>query len=302
MEKKDKSNFIIYLVLCLISFLIAGYGYILNISGFGSSGKIKKELSNIITVFNDISYIKNNAANIEATYKNKGINVKYETDRVDINYQFTYENILETKILTIKYTPNDASKVEEIIKGMLDASSIINGNQENALFENYKYTDFFSANLQEHGVEIRLNNGTITTRFVINENILKKLQDAHFGEDLSVPHITYEELTNLNSDLEIKKTFLLEKETMMIYAVNKEPETIIYVSDSENNETNTYETTMSAIKRINENIYKEILTNKIKFTANYEGNNYKIEINPTKIENNHTMNSDKVIKITIMIN
>lgn len=302
MEKKDKTNFIIYLVLCLISFFIAGYGYILNISGLGSSGKVKKELSNIITVFNDISYIKNNAADIQATYKNKGISVKYETDRVDIDYQFTYEDVLGRKILTIKYTPSDANKVEEIIKGMIDASSIVNGNQESKIYENYKYTDFFSANLQEHGVEIRLNNGTITTRFVINENIFKKLQDAHFGEDLSVPHITYEELTNLNSDLEIKKTFLLEKETMMIYAVNKEPETIIYVSDSENNETNTYETTMSAIKRINENIYKEILKNKIKFTENYKGTNYTIEVNPTTIENNHTMNSDKVIKITVTVN
>ncbi len=302
MEKKDKSKIFIYLLLCIISFIIAGYGYILNMSGQGSSGEIKKELSNIISVFNDISYIKGNVAKIQATYKNKGINVKYETDRVDVNYQFTYENILGKKILTIKYTPNDANIVEEIIQGMIDASSIINGNQEKIIFDNYKYTDFFTANLQEHGVEIRLNNGTLTTRFVINENILKKLQETHFGEDLSVPYITFEELSDFNNELEFKKSFLLDKETMMLYAVNKGPETIIYVSDSANDETNIYETTMSAIKRVNENIYKEIIKNKIKFTENYEGTNYKIELNPEKIENNHTMNSDKVIKVTIMIN
>lgn len=302
MEKKDKTNFLICLVLCLLSFFIAGYGYMLNIGGIGSSGKIKKELDNIITVFNNISYIRGNGAKIHASYKNKGINVNYETERADIDYQFTYEEILGQKILTIKYTPNEATKVEEIVQGMIDASSIINGNKEKAIYENYKYTDFFSANLQEHGVEIRLNNGTITTRFLINENILKKLQDTHFNEDTSVPYITFEELTNLNSDLELKKTFLLEKETMMLYAVNKGPETIIYISDSANDETNTYETTMSAIKRINETIYKEIIKNKIKFTQNYDSTNYSIEINPLLIENDHTMNSDQVVKITIQIN
>lgn len=302
MEKKNKTSFIIYLILCLISFLIGGYGYMLNIGGLGSSGEIKKELSNIINVFNDISYIKSNVAEIQATYKNKGINVTYESERVDTNYQFTYEDVLGSKILTIKYTPNEATRAEEIIQGMIDASSIINGNREEEIFDAYKYSDFFTANLQEHGIEIRLNNGTITTRFVINENILKKLQAAHFNEELTVPYITYEELTNLNSDLEMKKTFFLEKETMMIYSVNKEPETILYVSDSSNDETNTFETIMSAIKRLDENIYKEILKNKIKFTENYEGSNYKIEINPETIENNQVMNSDKVIKITIMVN
>ena len=300
MEKKDKSSFIIYLVLCLISFLIAGYGYMLNISGVGSSGKVKKELANIINVFNEISYIKNDAAEIKATYKNKGISVNYETERIDVDYQFTYEEILGKKILTIKYTPTSADKVEIIIKGMIDASSMLNGNHEQAIYEKYKYTDFFKANLQEHGVEVRLNNGTITTRFTINENILKKLQDTHFNEDLTVPYITFEELTNLNSDLEIKKSYLLEKETMMLYAVNKGPQTILYVSDSAKDETNTYETIMSAIKRIDEKIYKEIIKNKYKFTENYEGNNYIIELNPETIENEHTMNSDKVIKITII--
>ena len=44
MEKKDKSTFVIYLILCLITFLIAGYGYILHLNGFGTSGKVKKEV------------------------------------------------------------------------------------------------------------------------------------------------------------------------------------------------------------------------------------------------------------------
>ena len=302
MEKKDKSTFVIYLILCLITFLIAGYGYILHLNGFGTSGKVKKEVSNIITVFNDLSYIKNNEATIIAKYKNKGINVSYETERLDLNYHFLFEDVLGEKRLKIEYSPSSAATAEEIVKAMIDASSVINGNREKLIFENYKYTDFYTANLEEHGIEIRLYNGTITTTFAINENIFKKLQDTHFGEDLSVPYITFEELDNLNSDLELKKSFLLEKETMMLYAINKAPETILYISDSANDKNNTYETIMSAIKRINENIYKEILKNKFKFDKDYEGTNYKIEINPTEIENNHTMNSEQVIKITIMVN
>ena len=76
----------------------------------------------------------------------------------------------------------------------------------------------------------------------------------------------------------------------MLYAVNKGPETIIYVSDSANDETNIYETTMSAIKRVNENIYKEII-------KNYREESHMLDVYKLEKYASLYSNKDKLLEI-----
>ena len=297
MTKKDKFHLIKWITLCALAFLLCAYGFILQLNGYGKTGKIRQDLTKIVKIYNSLSTTQNNIAKIKEKYKNKKIVVNYKLNEEETKYTFKYEKNGEFKTITITYLSKDSSKVEDIVKGMIEAISITAGNQEGKVFSQYKYQNFYKTELKD-GVSIRQNGNYITAQLVLETNLLENIKDIFFEESFTT-HVSIEDLEDLEKDLENNEKFLITKGNVMLYVVEKENEYLIYSSDKEQNKKNIYESIMSVISILNTDAYNDIINSKIDITQESIRNNYKSEINPEKIEYNQIMNNSFVVKVTL---
>lgn len=297
MTKKDKFHLIKWITLCALAFLLCAYGFILQLNGYGKTGKIRQDLTKIVKIYNSLSTTQNNIAKIKAKYKNKKIVVNYKLNEEETKYTFKYEKNGEFKTITITYLSKDSSKVEDIVKGIIEAISITAGNQEGKVFSQYKYQNFYKTELKD-GVSIRQNGNYITAQLVLETNLLENIKDIFFEESFTT-HVSIEDLEDLEKDLENNEKFLITKGNVMLYVVEKENEYLIYSSDKEQNKKNIYESIMSVISILNTDAYNDIINSKIDITQESIRNNYKSEINPEKIEYNQIMNNSFVVKVTL---
>lgn len=297
MTKEDKTQLIIKLTLCALSFLICAYGFILRSNGYGKTGQIKKDLTEVIKVYNSLSQIENNVADIKAKYKNKSIVVNYSTKRVDIDYIFKYEKIGNLKTIKLEYKEGDSARAEDVTKAMIEAISVTAGNQEGKVFSQYTYLNFYKTEL-ENGIKIESDDGTITIQIVLQTNLLDNIKDIFFEESLTT-HISIEDLTELTKDLKNNEKYLITKGNIMLYVVDQENTYEIYTSDRQQNVKNMYETIMSTLNILDKELYNELLTKNIDITNEVRNEKYSIDIKPEKITYNQIMNDEYVIKFAL---
>ena len=59
MTKEVKIKLIKKIVICIIPTILCIYGFILRLNGYGLTSEVKKDLTNIVKVYNSLSTIKN---------------------------------------------------------------------------------------------------------------------------------------------------------------------------------------------------------------------------------------------------
>ena len=199
MAKEEQKNLLMWISLCLISFILCGLGIMFYYKGYGTNGRIRKNLLPIVEKFNKLGNIKAMGSKINAEYKEKQIIVNYITDSLDLDYIFTFEEKSELKMLKITYKETD-DKAQMIVNNMIDTISILNGNREKELFEKYKFENFYQTRISEHGIEAQKINGNIEVLIATEVNVIEKIREITF-EDVKIPYIAYDDIKNINNEL-----------------------------------------------------------------------------------------------------
>lgn len=304
MTKEEKRNGIIWGILCLLSFILFAVGLSMRYNGYGKSGEIRKKLIPIAEQFNKLEEIKfSSFTKIHAEYKNKKIVVSYENKYVDTEFIFKYIEDENIALLTIDYNDEISTDAEIVVKNMVDAISMINGNYEGEVFSKYKYENFYNTTVKE-GFSLKKENRIITANLAIDTDLLNNIKDMFF-EGTNISYISYDDLKDLKNKLETEKEFSLTKENINIYVVEKDEEYIIYCSDksdieNENNDTkNIYESVMSAVNILDQNAFSDMIKTNFNITKEIKRKNYELRLNPTNIENNKEMPGNFVIQLTL---
>lgn len=297
MAKEEQKNLLMWISLCLISFLLCGLGIMFYYKGYGTNGRIRKNLLPIVETFNKLGNIKAMGSKINAEYKEKQIIVNYITDSLDLDYIFTFEEKSELKMLKITYKETD-DKAQMIVNNMIDTISILNGNREKELFEKYKFENFYQTRISEHGIEAQKINGNIEVLIATEVNVIEKIREITF-EDVKIPYIAYDDIKNINNELKENSKYVKIKGTTMLYVVETKNKYIIYCSDETNNEEYIKKTLLTTVSLISPNVYSEITASKINIIKNITKKSYSIQTNPTKIEDNQVMNGSFIVNVTI---
>ena len=294
MSKEDKKQLIFKITLCALSFLICAYGFILRLNGYGKTGEIQKDLTEIVKIYNSLSQVEDNVADIKAKYRNKSIIVNYSTSRVDIDYEFKYEKIDNFKTIKLEYKEGDSARAEDVTRAMIEAVSMTAGNEEGKVFSQYTYQNFYKTQLKD-GIKIESNDGIVTIQIVLQTNLLDNIKDMFFEESLTT-HISIEDLSDLGRDLRNNQKFLITKGNIMLYVALENDTYEVYTSDKEENVKNMYESIMSVVNILNKNLYNELLNKNIDITNEITTDTYSIDIKPEQITFNQIMNDGYVIK------
>ena len=160
MTKEEQKKLLMWIALCLGSFILFGLGVMFYYKGYGTNGRIRKDLIPIVEIYNKLGNIKAMGSKINAEYKEQKIIINYVTDSLDLDYVFTYEEKSGLKILKTTFNETD-DKASLIVNNMIDAISIKNGNREKEMFEKYKFANFYQTRISEHGIEAQKINGII---------------------------------------------------------------------------------------------------------------------------------------------
>jgi hypothetical protein len=297
MTKEETKNILTWILLCIVSFTLFGLGLSKNKEGYGTTGRIRKELTPIVENFNKIRNIKNSSFPIEAKYKNKKIEIKYKNPSANTTYIFEYNKDNTINLLTTTYPKSNEEHAQVVISNLVEAISMTHQNHEGAIFEKYNYANFYQTE-SHNGFSLKENNGIVTATLAINVNLLKQIEDLFF-EDTKISYISYDDLKELEEQLETNKTYSLTKGTIKLYVVEKEKTYIIYCSDEQNNSNDLYNSILAAVNILEPTIYDEISQTSLNITAAIIKKNYEIQINPIKIDNDYEITGNPLIKFII---
>ena len=297
MTKEEIKNVLTWTLLCIISFTLFAIGLSKNKEGYGTTGRIRNELTPIVSKFNNIRNIKNSSFPINAEYKNKKIIINYEHPSEKIKYEFEYKEEGQIKQISTTYPKSKESNAKTVISNLVEAVSMTHKNNEGAVFKKYKYENFYQTQIN-HGFTLLEKNGEVTATIVINVNLLKQIEDVFF-EETKISYISYDDIKNLKEDLLNKKEFNYKKGTISMYIVEKEKEYVIYCSDEKNNRNDLYNSILAAINILEPTIYNEISNININIMAEIIKKNYEIKINPEKIDNDFDIKGDPLIKLIL---
>ena len=196
MSEINKKRLVIWGVIFVILLLIGGGGYALNYAGYGSEGKIRAEVTKYIEKFNNLEQVRtmNKSADksAKAGLSSDGIAVEYKNGKikVKVNFKFVEENGI--KYLQTTYNSSDTS-YEEVVKLMIDAVGVENGNMEGKIFQSFDYNDFYSTQLAQ-GIKLKKVNNTIDAKINLNANILG-IATADGGGEETISYILVDDST-----------------------------------------------------------------------------------------------------------
>jgi len=180
----NKKRLMIWGVIFLIFLAIGGGGFALSYVGYGNTGKVRTEVSNYIDKFNKLDQVrtinKDNNKLIKASLSDTGITVDYKNNAIKSKVYFTYKEENGLKYLDVVYNSNDLSQ-EEVIKLMIDAVGVENGNIEGSIFKSFDYSDFYATQLAQ-GVHLTKVNNSIDAKINLKANILS-ITDFGGGEE-----------------------------------------------------------------------------------------------------------------------
>lgn len=297
MTKEERKNVLTWLLLCIISFTLFVIGFSKNKEGYGTTGNIRKDLTPIAETFNNIRNIKNTSFPVNAKYKNKKIIVNYEHPSEKIKLEFIYKEDKGVKQLYTTYSKAKEKNIQIIVSNMVEAISILQGNNEGAIFKKYKYENFYTTK-ENHGFNLVEYNGQVTATIAIHVNLLKQIEDLFF-EETNITYISYDDLKDLKEGLEKNKTFEYNKGDIKLYIIEQTDKYIIYCSDKNNNSVNLYNSIMSAVNILEPTIYNDISRINLNIMSDIIKTNYQITINPTKVENNFDITGNPLIQFTL---
>lgn len=179
MEGLTKKRFTVWMVLFVLLILLAGGGIGSHFMGYGKSGEVRKEVSPIIDRYNKLTAVvalnASEETKMKANLTSDGIQVTYVGKNGPSKTKFVYKTDGNLKYLEASYNRSEAD-AENIVKYMIDAVSVHNGNTENKVFERHNLNDFYSTTLVQ-GVRLSVNGSSITAKINIGTNILANLKD-----------------------------------------------------------------------------------------------------------------------------
>ena len=277
MEKGNKKRLVITSLLFIICFGLFITGYMQEKKGYGETGGLIKELTPIIDKFNSLNAIKNNKNKITASFSNDMIVVRYITTGFKDDYEFKYNKIANLNLLEFSYYEEDNPIATEVAKYMLETISVLNGNAEGKL-DNLNYENLFESNTKQGAYLVKKGN-LYTITINVNANLYYNLENNNFSED-DIPYIISDDIKDMMDLLNESSIYFLTKDTILLGVYSRNDSYEIYISDSENNESNIYESVMTVLNVLNKKVYNSIANAKITFNKNTTQADFKIELNP----------------------
>ncbi len=197
----NKKRLLVWGVIFAIFLIIGGGGFALNYLGYGNSGKVRTEVNSYVDRFNNLSQVKNlnniEGRKVKANLTDSGISVNYKNNAINFTVNFEYKEESGVKYLDTVYNSNDPAQ-EDVVKLMIDAVGVENGNIEGTIFKTFEYSDFYTTQLAQ-GIKLKKINNNVNAKINLKANILA-ISDSGSGSEETITYILVDDTSKNVSD------------------------------------------------------------------------------------------------------
>lgn len=298
MEKGNKNRLIVWGGIWLFCLLIGIGGLVSFYNGYGRIGQARKKLAPVVEKFNEVDTIIRYGG-IKAEIVKDKIVVTQTSGSSTKKYEYEYSVENGRDIITNVYNKNDSVVGETIAKGMIDAVYKLNGGT-GSVFEEYQYT-VFKNTTTDMGVNLLVGDNN-QIKINLNENIVQNIKDIQENiDDNQINYINANDLLKLKDDLKENGNVKLEKNTIVVFIIEKENNYVIYAYDSDRASTKLKDSLDNIILKLNESAWNSAVAKDEKYHSASNGDGYKVETEYDDVDNigKEFIDGAVIIKVTV---
>ena len=294
--KNNKTRLKVWSIIAFITIAFSISGIILFNNGHGTVGSVRIKLIPVAKEFNKVDAVIRKG-NLKAECNGKELIITYKDKTFNIDEKYVYEFGTEEDIsyITNTYSKANSEMGDFIAINLIEAIYRLNNGTER-VSDKYRISSFSATSVKD-GATWEETEELITVKLNLNTNIMKNVAELKIETIQESDYFHIDDLKDMVSDLETKRTFTLTKRDTVIYVKKEESyyEIYFYYKDKEI----MMRSAGSVIKLLKPTLYEKIANSDGIVDFSGMSNEYRITENVTFTEPGIFPKNERIYEIVL---